>query len=425
MQIAIKPAEIETEGYFERLSVVFADPIRLKILAELFHREMSPSGFYAAFGGGSLPRIASHFHRLKETGWLRHVREARGGGRRGGVENFYRAPRLAVFDNEAWSRLPMALRVEFSWRIFEQFAERVKAAFEANTLDARPDRHFTWTPLVLDEQGRGNVLGLVDELFGMLFEEQADAKVRMAHTGDAPLEATVGLAAFDSPRQRRNRSGLVLPPPRSGNAMNEREFTRRLSKIFKSKTNLKIVTECSLREMSPSEFAAEFADDAVSDIARRFRLLLKQGWLVRVKSETGGRRRGATETFYRAVRPAIFDTRSWAQVPPEIRRQNSWRIFEQLAEQTREAMDAGTFDARPDRHHTWTPLVLDQLGWEQVIKAVDSVFFAILQEQRSARRRLARSDEEPVIATVYLAAFESPISKPDPDGGLIAHSDCV
>lgn len=409
-------AGAQSEAYFERLSVVFADPIRLKIVTELFHREMSPSAFHAEFGGGSLPRVAAHFKRLSQTGWLRHVRGETGGARRGGVENFYRAPQLAVFDNNAWAQLPMSLRIEFSWRIFEQFAARVKAAFEADTLDARPDRHFTWTPLVLDEQGRAEVLRLVDELFGVLFEEQADAKIRMCHSGDDPLEATVGLAAFDSPRQRRNRSGLVLPPPKPGEARTEKEFTQRLSKIFKSRTNLKIVTECSLREMSPSEFASEYAGDGISEIARRFRLLTKQGWLVKVKSETGGRRRGATESFYRATRPAIFDTRCWAQVPVEIRKQNSWRIFEQLAEQLRESLDAGVFDERPDRHHTWTPLLLDELGWEQVIKAIDAVFYSVLQEQRAARRRLARSGEEAVIATVYLAAFESPISTELPFG---------
>ncbi len=418
MPIAIRQRQedFDSEAYFARLAVVFADPIRLKIVTELFHREMSPSEFHAAFGGGSLQRVAGHFQRLRETGWLRHVRKERGGGRRGGVENFYRAPRLAVFDNDAWAELPMALRIEFSWRIFEQFAERVKGALEAETLDARSDRHFTWTPLVVDQHGLLHVLRLVDDLFGVLFEEQADAKVRLTHSGDPPLEATVGIAAFESPRLRRNRSGLVLPPPKPDQPRTEQEFTRRLSKIFRSKTNLKIVTECSLREMSPSQFAAEFAPDEISEIARRFRLLTKQGWLVKVKSETGGRRRGATETFYRAMQPAIFESRCWAKVPAEIRRQNSWRIFEQLAEQTREAMCAGTFDARPDRHHTWTPLILDELGWRHVIKAVDAVFFAVLQEQRAARRRLVASDEEPVIATVYLATFESPISAEIPAG---------
>ena len=402
-QASVQPAE-----YFARLSVVFADPIRLKIVTELFQREMSPSGFHQRFGGGSLSRVSAHFRRLRETGWLRLVREEKGGRRRGAVESFYRAPRLAVFDNDAWAQLPMSLRGEFSWRIFEQFAERVKMAQEAGTFDARTDRHFTWTPLLLDERGRSAVLRRVDQLFGGLFEEQADAKVRLSHSHGAPLDVTVGLAAFDSPRQHRNLSGLTLPLPDPEELQNARNFAKRVSKIFRSKTNMKIVTECSLREMSASQFATECARGDICDIARRFRLLHKESWLVKVDSKTGGQRRGATETFYRATRPAIFDTRSWAEAPTEVRMQNSWRIFEQLAEQIREALDAGTFDTRPDRHHTWTPLILDEPGWTQVIKAVDSVFFAVLQEERLARHRLAASGEEPLIATVSLAAFESP-----------------
>ena len=71
-------------------------------------------------------------------------------------------------------------------------------------------------------------------------------------------------------------------------------------------------------------------------------------------------------------------------------------------------MDAGTFDSRPDRHHSWTPLVLDQLGWDQVIAAVDALFHLLFDEQTAAKGRIAESGEKPVIATVYLAAFESP-----------------
>jgi hypothetical protein len=395
--------------YFRRLAVVFADPIRLKIVSELFLREMSPSQFYETFGGGSLSRVAAHFRRLQEFDWLRLVRKEGGGGRRGGLEHFYRAPKLAIFDNESWAHLPASVKTEFSWRIFEQFAERVKDAFEAETLDTRPERHLTWTPLVLDEEGRERVIEAVDSLFAALFEEQADARVRLGHSGEAPIHATVGLAAFDSPRRERNRSGLILPAPVPERLLDEAEFLARLARIFRNEVDLKIVTELSLREMSPSRFSKEFDGD-LSEISRRFRTLLKQGWLVKVGTKTGGKRRGATETFYRATGPAIFDTRNWAKVPEPIRKTYSWRIFEQLAEQVREAINACTFDSRPDRHHTWTPFMLDELGWQQVIAAVDRVFHLVLREQEQAKRRLTESGEEPVIATVYLAAFESPAS---------------
>jgi DNA-binding transcriptional ArsR family regulator len=391
-----------------RLAVVFADPLRLKIVSELFMREMSPTQFYEAYGGGSLSRVDRHFKRLAEHGWLRLVRKASGGRRRGGTEHFYRASELAIFDRETWALLPDSLRTEFSWRIFEQFAERVKEALEAGTFDARPDRHFTWTPLVLDEQGRERVIAAVDALFASLFEEQADARLRIAKSGEAPMQATVALAAFDSPNRRRNRSGLLLPAIDAVDSPNPLPFTVRVAKVFADPLNLKIVTELNLREMSPTQFVDEFGGAPLAGIDRRFKLLAEIGWLMKVGEKTGGKRRGATENFYRATGPAIFDSRSWSEVPDAIRVTFSWRIFEQLAEQVREAMDAGTFDSRPDRHHSWTPLVLDQLGWEQVVAAVDALFHYLLEEQKAAKIRIAESGENPLIATVYLAAFESP-----------------
>jgi DNA-binding HxlR family transcriptional regulator len=393
----------------ERLAVVFADPIRLKIVTELFRREMSPSQFREEFGGGTVPALNQHFKRLAQFGWLRLVEKKSGGSRRGGTEHFYRAPELAVIEDELWAQLPPSLRAEFSWRTFGQFAERVKQALEAGTFDARPERHLTWTPLVLDEEGRRQVLGTLMALFRSLLEEQADARTRLASSGGAPVEATVGMAAFDAPRLERNRSGLTLPPPTEASAYPLTHFTVPLAKVLGNSLSLKIVTELNLREMSASGFFEEFGGaPRLSAINRRFKALAEDGWLVKTREESGGRRRGATEHFYRAVGPAIFDTQNWSEVPEEIRATFSWRVFEQLAEQVREAMDAGTFDARPDRHHTWTPLILDELGWSQVIVSVDDAFHDVLAQQAAAKDRLAKSGEEPVIETVYFAAFEAP-----------------
>jgi hypothetical protein len=71
-------------------------------------------------------------------------------------------------------------------------------------------------------------------------------------------------------------------------------------------------------------------------------------------------------------------------------------------------MDAGTFDARPDRHLTWMPIILDEIGWQQVIGLVDAAFHQLESVQAAAKQRLADSDEKPIIGTVFLLAFESP-----------------
>jgi len=391
-------------AYLRRLSVAFADELNLKIVTELYMREMSPKQFYEEFGGGSIPRVDDHFKKLASHGWLRFIRAESGNGRRGGIEHFYRSTELAIFDEDTWSLLPYSVKVAFSCRSFKQLSERVHQAMEAKTFDARPNRHLSWTPLLLDSVGWERVLGAVDALFESLFEEQEDAKFRIYKTEETPILATVGLAAFESPRRGSGPVEFSLVEGRETLV----PFPMRLSKVFADELCLKIVAELNLRQMSVTQFHREFGGAKVDGIRRRFNMLTRIGWLKRVHHETGGKRRGAIEYFYRATGPAIFDNGTWAEVPNSIKATNSWITFKQLAEQVREAMTAGTFDSRDDRHLTWSLLRLDREGWDKMIAAVDGLFAFILKEKDRAEDRLAGSGEEPIAMTVATVAFESP-----------------
>lgn len=394
-------------SYLRRLAVVFADELRLKIVAELYMREMSPSGFHAEFGGGSVTRVDRHFKRLAEHGWLRLVRSESGGQRRGGREHFYRTTELAVFDDETWSMVPYSIRVAFSWRTFGQLAERVHEALGAGTFDAQPDSHLSSTPLLLDEFGWDQVIGAVDELFESLFEEQADAKLRIFNSGEKPLLATVALAMFESPPHPRGvedgvRSELVAgqcsPVP----------FPQRIAKVFADDVCLEIIAETNLQEMSARQFHEEVGGAPVDGIRRRFKMLAEIGWLSKVSEKRGGKRRGATEHFYRATAPPITGTQSWVDVPDSIRASYRWHTFEQLSDQVKEAIDAGTFEARTDNHLSWSLLRLDQQGWENVAAAVNALFAFVLDAEDEAKQRMSRTGTRPITATLALAAFESP-----------------
>lgn len=183
-----------------RISKVFADSLRIKILAECNTREMSPKEFHAEFGGGSLSRVSRAFDVLFDYGWLRQTRTETGGRRRGGVEHFYVATGPAMFDESTWSDVPEPMQNVFTWRSFVTFGERVKEALVAGTIDARKDRHFTWSPLRLDLQGWKAVIAKIDALFYFIFEEQKRADRRMAESGEASIPMTVALAAFESPK---------------------------------------------------------------------------------------------------------------------------------------------------------------------------------------------------------------------------------
>lgn len=391
----------ELAAYLRRLSVVYSHDLRLKIVTQLYMREMSPAMFYAEFGGGSIARVNRHFKKLAEEGWLRYIRKESGDKRRGGVEHFYRATELAVFDHETWSALPYSIKAAFSWRTVVQLGERVVDAMREATFDSRPNRHLSWTPLLLDEMGWKRVIAAVDAFFASIFEEQEDARLRMQRSGEKPMLATIGLLGFESPICK----GMKVGPMLAEGMESAIPFMRRLAKVFADELSLRIVAELNLQAMSATEFHREFGGASIRAIRRRFRMLADLGWLTQVDAV---KRRGAVEKIYRATGPAVFDNDTWDDLPDSQKGQHSWTAYRQLMDQVAEAIAAGTFDSRNDRHLTWSLVALDEEGWGKVAGAIDALFELILDEASAAEPRLERSAQEPLRMTVGLLAFESP-----------------
>lgn len=395
-------------AHLQRMSVVFAVELRLKIVTELYMREMSAKQFFEEFGGGSISRVMRNFERLAEAGWLQYVRsEGPGGSRRGGVEHFYRATEPAFFDPETWALLPYSIRVAFSWNTFKQIAWRLRAAIEAGRLQARQAESLTFTSLLVDRVGWENVIEAVGTHFALLSAEQKDGALRISRSEEKPVRRSVVHIAFEAPASddRTAAPGVV--------ESREEPFVPvpvRLSKVFADEVSMQIVAEANRRAISAKEFHAEIGRASAGGIRRRFRRLADIGLLQEVNGETGGTRRGATEKFYRAVAPAIFRDRNgpWAKVPDALRGSDAWQTFEQLSALVKEAMQAGTFDARDDGCLAWSLLQLDEQGWEAVIAKLDELRRFVLQEQDRASDRMKRSGEEPVAMTVAFAAFESP-----------------
>jgi hypothetical protein len=185
-------------------------------------------------------------------------------------------------------------------------------------------------------------------------------------------------------------------------------YTLRLAKVMADKLRQKIVMELNLREMSPKKFYAEFGGGSIARVSRAFDLLAEFGWLELTRTETGGERRGAVEHFYRATQAAVFYDDVWAPLPKSMKEMISGGIFEELVGRVKEALEAGTLNARDDHHLTWTPLRLDQEGWAKVVGRLLEIFYFLFEEQERANLRMAETGEEPIPMTVALAAFESP-----------------
>lgn len=193
------------------------------------------------------------------------------------------------------------------------------------------------------------------------------------------------------------------------------ERIRRMARVLVAPLRIKIMVALSARPMSPRMYQQEHGGGELSRIDDNFKALKRFGWIELVGTRTGGERRGATEHIYRVKQLPILDSDVWPALPKAMQEMVSWRVFETLTTLIKEAFEAGTIDAREDRHLSSTSGLVDLLGWKRIIERVDGEFEFFLEERKRSAGRLGESGEQPIPMTVSLAAFESPGHRFKPD----------
>jgi hypothetical protein len=390
-----------------RLAEVFAVEVRLRIVTALYKRPMSSTLFYEEFGGGSASRVNRNFERLAEAGWLRRVfSKGPGGPRRGGIEHFYRSTELAYFDAESWALVPHSMRVACSWSLFRQIAKRLRQSLEMASGKPEPGRELDCTQLVLDELGWRCVIEATDALFVAIFEEQEDSRLRASDSGETLFPIDVLLIVFESSRGGNQMEFPLVEIDKEPLI----PFPERLAPVFADDVCFRIVSELNQRAMSVTQFHREFGGASHGGIRSRFRRLEKAGWLKKVGTETGGRRRGSSEHFYLATKPALVDDHAWRDPPESLRGTDRWKTFDHFCGKVLDSMRTGTFDSRLDRFVTLSFLDLDHEGVINVESRLESFVELLSNEQKRVEAgKTERSGEKGLVGvTVALAAFETP-----------------
>jgi hypothetical protein len=242
--------------------------------------------------------------------------------------------------------------------------------------------------------------------FARLFEEQEDARRRVLHSGEELIRADVFLIAFESLLGGAAQSALVdqLVECQKEPVV---PFAQRLAPILQDDVRLQIVSESNKQEVSVTQFHREVGGPSRPVVGRRFKGLADSGWLAKSRKATGGTRRGTSEQFFRATKPAIRNYGPSADPLSRLVGTETWRAFESLCELAKEALISGTFDTRTDRCLSWSLIRLDRQGWESVIAGIEFLPQFITEEQLRAKQRMAKSGEKPITMTVGLAAFEA------------------
>ena len=174
-----------------------------------------------------------------------------------------------------------------------------------------------------------------------------------------------------------------------------------LLKALAHPVRARALTVLNQRIASPSELAAE-QEEAVGYVAYHVRVLHELELIELVDTRQV---RGATEHFYRGtVKPYLSDE-FWEQLPEDARNGVSVAGLDVLNQAIRHAFEAGTFDARLDRHLSNLSVNLDEQGWREAGDLLKKCLKGLMQIGAEAE---SRNGHEAMRATFGLMGFESP-----------------
>lgn len=175
-----------------------------------------------------------------------------------------------------------------------------------------------------------------------------------------------------------------------------------LVKALAHSLRVEILTILNERMASPNELSKQL-DEGLSQVSYHVKVLKDFKCIEMVKTEP---RRGAVEHYYRATERAFLTDRDWQNLPDSVKPGVSSSALQVIMDDVVSAMKGGTFDARDDRHISWTPGVVDQQGWEESVDLVADTLGKLIKIHAGSAKRLAKSGEEGIPATAVLMNYE-------------------
>jgi DNA-binding transcriptional ArsR family regulator len=189
-----------------------------------------------------------------------------------------------------------------------------------------------------------------------------------------------------------------------GRTKGKRGVNQALVKSLAHELRAEILAILNERMASPNELAKEL-DEGLSQVSYHVKVLKDYGVIRLVKTEP---RRGAVEHYYRATSRAFLTDRDWHELPRSVRDGMSADLFQMILDDVVASLEAEVFDEREDRHLSWTPMMVDEQGWDEITAILADTLKQVLKAQAASVKRLAKSKEDGVNVSVSILSYEVP-----------------
>jgi DNA-binding transcriptional ArsR family regulator len=178
----------------------------------------------------------------------------------------------------------------------------------------------------------------------------------------------------------------------------------RVVKALGHPVRVQALTILNERIASPNEISKELGQ-SVGHVSYHIKVL-KECECIELVDTTP--RRGAMEHYYRATDRVFLDVSEWAAVPKSVRPGLSGSLLQTITEEASTALTSGTLEKRGDRHLSWTPMLLEEEGWEELTKSMGEMLERALAIQAESAKRLTKADVPGIPVSVSMLAFETP-----------------
>jgi DNA-binding transcriptional ArsR family regulator len=179
----------------EQLAQVISHEITVKVLTVLADRAASPKEI-AAILGEKVPTVSHHVKKLERLQLVELIEEKEV---RGAVQHIYKAVIRPIVNTEEWDKLSIAERQRVSIWTLQLILADAARSFDAEVFDARPSRHLTRTPMVVDEKGFEEVAEIQTRALMEIFEVQAVSAERRLQSGEPGFNLIAAMMCFELP----------------------------------------------------------------------------------------------------------------------------------------------------------------------------------------------------------------------------------
>jgi DNA-binding transcriptional ArsR family regulator len=135
-------------------------------------------------------------------------------------------------------------------------------------------------------------------------------------------------------------------------------------------------------------------------------LQLEKYGVIELVKEVDGKGGATTSKFYRALARSWYDPESWKQVESKHQPGITAGILASCNSDLSTAVQFGTIHF-PDNHLGRTPLLVDPVGYRELVERLDTLLPELIEMQQRAAGRMTRGDVT-VLAKAHIIQFPSP-----------------